>query len=58
MIETSAVSGRIADSNSSSEIIPVEQTGKYVISKPSPSKARQESKTHLCSYYTYKMLIC
>lgn len=55
MMETSAVSGRIADSNSSREIIPVEQTGKYVISKPSPSKARQESKTHLCSYSTNKM---
>lgn len=49
-METSAVSGRIADSNSSREIIPVERTGKYVISKPSPSKERQESKTHLCSY--------
>lgn len=49
------MSGRIEDFNSSREIIPVEQTGKYVISKPSPSKARHESKTHLCSYFTDKM---
>lgn len=54
-MDTSAVSGRIADFNSSSEIIPVEQTGKYVISKPSPSRARQESKTHLCSYFINKL---
>lgn len=53
-MDTSAVSGRIADFNSSREIMPVEPTGKYVISKPSPSKDRHESKTHLCSYFTNK----
>lgn len=56
MIDTNAVSVRIADFNSSKDIMPVEETGKYVISKPSPSKARHESKTHLCSYFTSKIV--
>ena len=35
-------------------ISPLGLTGKYVTSCPSASKARQESRTHLCSYFIYE----
>jgi hypothetical protein len=50
MIETREVVGRMAASNSCSEITPFFCTGRYVISKPSSPSFLHESNTHLCSY--------
>jgi len=47
--DTSAVSGRSAAFRSSIRINPFEPTGRYVTSKPSSWRTRQESRTHLCS---------
>lgn len=50
MTDTRAVSGRIAASRSATDTMPDFFTGKYVTSQPSFSRARHESKTHLCSW--------
>lgn len=49
IIETSAVDGLMAASNSLRSIRPFELTEMYVTSNPSASKALHESNTHLCS---------
>jgi len=49
MIETSAVRSVIASASRSSSIRPSGRTGRTVTEAPSPSSARADSMTHLCS---------